>query len=110
MRVGQTMAERMTPADSQEGQNPFPAEEQTTGYDMPHTQQHTHEAIRADIIVVGADTPAPHYMACFGRYADEDAETTGKRWDGLAETMWRWGVEPMQDEPFFTVVEDGMIW
>jgi hypothetical protein len=72
--------------------------------------QHTHKTETATIFVLDADSASPSYMACFGRRADEPWYETERRWDIFAKQMWAAGVEPLDDEPFFTVVEDGMVW
>lgn len=74
------------------------------------TVQHTHESVTANIFVLGAETLDPTYMLCFGRVTGELPEDTEARWNRLAEQMWRMGVEPPEDEPFYTVVEDGVVW
>jgi hypothetical protein len=49
-------------------------------------------------------------MACFGHGEDEPADEVEARWNGLAQQMWRAGLEPMDDEPWFTVIGDGIVW
>lgn len=72
--------------------------------------QHTHDTETATIFVLDADACTPSYMGCFGRPVGEPWETTDSRWDTFAKQMWAVGVEPINDEPFFTIVEDGMVW
>lgn len=74
------------------------------------TVQHNHTSVGSNIFIQGADTPNPTYMMCFGRIAGEPSADTEQRWNQLAEQMWQWGLEPPEDEPFYTVVEDGVVW
>lgn len=80
------------------------------GDSMTTGLQHTHNAVGANIFILGADSPYPTYMVCIGRVSGEPSEDTEHRWNQLAEQMWRMGIEPPEDEPFFTVVEDGVVW
>jgi hypothetical protein len=75
---------------------------------MTTALEHRHTGVTSHIFVLGADTPHPAYMACIGRFVGEPDEDTEARWNKLAEQMWRMGIEPPEDEPFFTVVEDGV--
>lgn len=72
--------------------------------------QHTHENVTSTIIITGAETCSPTYMGCVGRIVGESWEEAEERWNAFAETMWQFGVEPTQDEPFFTIVDDGVVW
>lgn len=77
---------------------------------MTNQPQHDHVTVAANIFIQGADSPYPTYMVCFGRISGEPEEDTAGRWDRLAEQMYRMGLEPPEDEPFYTVVEDGVVW
>lgn len=74
------------------------------------TVQHDHAQVAANIFIQGADSPYPTYMVCFGRISGEPEEDTATRWDRLAEQMYRMGLEPPEDEPWYTVVDDGVVW
>lgn len=74
------------------------------------TVQHEHSQVETNIYILGADGPNPSYMACFGRLVGEPPEVTEERWNRLAERFWAWGLEPPEDEPWFTIVEDGVVW
>lgn len=80
------------------------------GYQMPTQTKHVHGDLRAEIVVIGGDTNLPFYMGCFGWTVDESQESIETRWNELAEMMWRYGVEPIQDEPWYSTVEDGVTW
>lgn len=105
--LGQNMSERTTPDVTSGDKNRLP-ETNNAGYSM--ATQHQHTQVQADIFIYGADSVNPTYMGCFGRTNDESAASIEERWNAYAEQMWRFGVEPVEDEPFYTVVEDGVIW
>lgn len=61
------------------------------------------------IYTLGDDDTCNVYVACVGNREDDPPDIIEERWNELARDMWRRGLEPVQDEPFFTHVEDGVI-
>lgn len=105
--LDKTMAERMTP-QRELGDETDPHAELDVGYAM--SNGHTHTKLTADIIIVGADTDTPAYLGCFPREVDESPDSLEARWNAFAEAMWRFGVEPVQDDPWYTEVKDGVVY
>ena len=66
--------------------------------------QHTHTTVEGEIFVVGDDEET--YFGCIGSFDGEPAEETEARWNRFAGTMWSFGVEPVEDEPTYSIRED----
>lgn len=73
--------------------------------------QHT-ETPDASIHVAGADSESSLIVACFGHADGDTAEQHEKRWNIFAKTMFRLGLEPVEDEPHVTIRDDeaGVTW
>jgi hypothetical protein len=70
------------------------------GLTMENGMGHAHNGGNAaDIYPLGSDDL---HLGCFSW---QDGENVEKRWDGFALLLWEAGLEPVTDEPAFTVRE-----
>jgi hypothetical protein len=74
------------------------------------TVQHVHQGIKTSIFVTGSESDTPVYMGCVGRVIGESWQDAQQRWDAFAREMWEFGVQPNDDEPFFSILDDGIVW
>lgn len=63
---------------------------------------HIHTVEGASIYVVG-DQEA--FLGCFAHRVDDSDALTEERWNSFASRMYELGLEPIEDEPHFTVTE-----
>lgn len=70
--------------------------------------QHTHTTIEGEIFVVGDEEE--NYFGCIGTPFGEPAEETEARWNRFASFMWAYGVEPVEDEPTYSITEDAVVY
>lgn len=70
--------------------------------------QHTHTTLEGEIFVVGDDEE--NYFGCIGTHLGEPTEDTEARWDRFARFMWSYGVEPIEDEPAYSVREENVVY
>lgn len=70
--------------------------------------QHTHTTLEGEIFVVGDNEE--NYFGCIGTPIGEPHEETEARWNRFAKFMWAYGVEPVEDEPTYSITEDSVIY